>query len=174
QCLQLIGLSEPEVHTALLYVFENISDKDLQKVKSYLINPVESREKNLDKLVETETHEVQPVATLDGFTECDEEQLQNIHDQYGLSMGMDDLKFIQNYFKSIHRDPTETEILVLDTYWSDHCRHTTFETELTQIEFENQFKDTLQKTYEYYLELRKELNRSEERRVGKECRNRRR
>src|SRR5690554_4993110 len=158
QCLQLIGLSEPEVHTALLYVFENISDEDLQKVKSYLINPVESREKNLDKLVETETHKVQPVASIDGFADFDDEQLQNVHDQYGLSMGMDDLKFIQNYFKSIHRDPTETEILVLDTYWSDHCRHTTFESELTQIDFENQFKDTLQKTYDYYLALRKELN----------------
>lgn len=158
QCLQLIGLSEPEVNTALLYVFEGISVADLEKVKAYLINPVESREKNLDKLAETETHEIRPVAKIDGFIDFDTNQLQNIHDQFGLSMGMDDLKFIQDHFKSIQRNPTETEILVLDTYWSDHCRHTTFETELTSIKFENQFKDTLQKTYEYYLSLRKELN----------------
>lgn len=158
QCLHLLGITEPEVKTGLLYVFEGVSDSDLEKVKEYLINPIESREKNLDKLVEPETAEIKPVPTIEGFVDFNIEDLQKLHDELGFSMGMDDMEFIQNHFKSIKRDPTETELMVLDTYWSDHCRHTTFETELTEIKFENQFKDILQKTFDYYLGLRKEMN----------------
>lgn len=158
QCLQLLGFREPEVKSGYLYVFEGISDSELEKVKNYLINPIESREKNLDELKISEKADIKPVLTVDGFIDFDTNQLEEIHKDFGFSMGMDDLEFIQNHFKSIDRNPTETELKVLDTYWSDHCRHTTFETEITDIKFENQFQQTLQKTFDYYLQLRSELN----------------
>lgn len=158
QCLQLLGFREPEVKSGYLYVFEGISDSDLEKVKRYLINPIESREKNLDELKISEKTEIKPVLIIDGFIDFDSNQLEEIHADLGFSMGMDDLEFIQKHFQSIQRNPTETELKVLDTYWSDHCRHTTFETEITGIKFENQFKEPLQRTFDYYLKLRQELN----------------
>lgn len=158
QCLQLLGFREPEVKSGYLYVFEGISDSELEKVKKYLINPIESREKNLDELKISEKTDIKPVLTLEGFIDFNLNQLEEIHKDFGFSMGMDDLEFIQNYFQSIKRNPTETELKVLDTYWSDHCRHTTFETEITEVKFENQFKSALQKTFDYYLQLRAELN----------------
>lgn len=158
QCLQLLGFREPEVKSGHLYVFEGISGTDLEKVKKYLINPIEAREKNLNELKLSEKTEIKPVLTVDGFIDFDTNQLEEIHKDFGFSMGMDDLEFIQQHFQSIQRNPTETELKVLDTYWSDHCRHTTFETEITEIKFENQFKETLQRTFDYYLKLRSELN----------------
>lgn len=158
QCLQLLGFREPEVKTGFLYVFENISETDLNKVKNYLINPIEAREKNLNELKIHEKTEIKPVLIMDGFIDFDTNQLEKLHQNFGFSMGMDDLEFIQEHFKSIQRNPTETELKVLDTYWSDHCRHTTFETEITEIKFENQFKSALEKTFDYYLQLRAELN----------------
>lgn len=158
QCLQLLGFREPEVKSGYLYVFEGISDSELEKVKKYLINPIESREKNLDELKISEKTDIKPVLIIDGFIDFNSNQLKEIHTDFGFSMGMDDLEFIQQHFKSIQRNPTETELKVLDTYWSDHCRHTTFETEITDIQFENQFKETLQRTFDYYLKLRSELN----------------
>lgn len=158
QCLQLIGIREAKVKSGYLYVFEEISGDDLHKVKKYLINPIESREKNLDELKFNESTATKPVLTVEGFIEFNHDQLENLHKEFGFSMGMDDLEFIQNHFKSIQRNPTETELKVLDTYWSDHCRHTTFETEITDIKFENKFKETLQRTFDYYLKLREELN----------------
>ncbi len=157
QCLQLIGFREPEVKSGYLYVFENTSESDLEKVKKYLINPIESREKDLGKLKISEKTEIKPVLTVDGFIHFDSNQLENVHKDFGFSMGMDDLEFIQKHFQSIQRNPTETELKVLDTYWSDHCRHTTFETEITNVKFENQFKETLHRTFDYYLKLRQEL-----------------
>lgn len=158
QCLQLVGVREAKVKSGYLYVFEGISNSDLEKVKKYLINPIESREKNLNELILNESTEIKPVQTIEGFLNFDSNQLENLHKEFGFSMGMDDLEFIQNHFQSIQRNPTETELKVLDTYWSDHCRHTTFETEITDIKFENQFKETLQNTFDYYLKLREELN----------------
>ncbi|MBA5628224.1 phosphoribosylformylglycinamidine synthase [Moheibacter lacus] len=158
QCLQLIGYRNPKVKSGYLYVFEEISDSELEKVKNYLINPIEAREKDLSQLSYSESTEIKPVPTVESFIQFDAKQLEKLHQEFGFSMGMDDLEFIQNHFKSIDRNPTETELKVLDTYWSDHCRHTTFETELTSIKFENQFKETLQKTFDYYLKLREELN----------------
>ncbi len=158
QCLQLVGIRETKVKSGYLYLFENISESNLDKVKNYLINPIESREKNLDELILNESTEIKPVPTIDGFIGFDSNQLENLHKEFGFSMGMDDLEFIQQHFQSIERNPTETELKVLDTYWSDHCRHTTFETEITEIQFENQFKETLQRTFDYYLKLRSELN----------------
>ncbi|MGB6083792.1 phosphoribosylformylglycinamidine synthase [Moheibacter sp.] len=157
QCLQLLGFREPEVKTGFLYVFENISETDLNKVKNYLINPIEAREKNLNELKIHEKTEIKPVLIMDGFIDFDTNQLEKLHQNFGFSMGMDDLEFIQEHFKSIQKNPTETELKVLDTYWSDHCRHTTFETEITDVKFENQFQQTLQKTFDYYLNLRREM-----------------
>ncbi|HUH34464.1 MAG TPA: phosphoribosylformylglycinamidine synthase [Moheibacter sp.] len=158
QCLQLMGIHNTEVKTAYLYVFEDISVDLFQKAKDYLINPIESREKNLNQLEVHETPEIKPVQTMDGFIDFDEVQLNELHQNFGFSMGMDDLQFIQTHFQSIQRNPTETELKVLDTYWSDHCRHTTFETEITAVKFENDFQETLQKTFDYYLSIRQELN----------------
>lgn len=157
QCLQLLGVVEAKVKSGYLYVFDEISPSDLEKIKNYLINPIESREKDLNELVLNESTEIKPVPTVEGFIHFDSIQLENLHKEFGFSMGMDDLEFIQEHFKSIQRNPTETELKVLDTYWSDHCRHTTFETEITDIKFENQFQETLQKTFDYYLNLRQEL-----------------
>lgn len=158
QCLQLIGITDAKVKSGYLYVFEGISVLDVEKVKKYLINPIESREKDLSVLNSNESTQIKPVKIIEGFTEFNQDGLESLHKEFGFSMGMDDLEFIQQHFKSIQRNPSETELRVLDTYWSDHCRHTTFETEITEIKFENQFKETLQRTFEYYLQLRKELN----------------
>lgn len=158
QCLQLVGVVEAKVKSGHLYVFENLSEADLERIKKYLINPIESREKNLDELILNESTEVKPVPIIENFIDFDSKQLQELHKNFGFSMGMDDLEFIQTHFNSIRRDPTETELKVLDTYWSDHCRHTTFETEITEIKFESPFNETLQRTFDYYLKLREELN----------------
>lgn len=157
QCLLLMNVDNVTVKSGLLYVFNDISKDDFQKVQDYLINPIESRVKELDKLEIGLNPEAKEVPIIDGFTATDETGLQTIHQTYGLSMEMDDLLFIQNHFKQINRNPTETELKVLDTYWSDHCRHTTFETEITDIQFNSQFNNTIQRTYDYYLKIREEL-----------------
>lgn len=158
QCLQLMGIHGAEIKTAYLYVFTGITEELFQKAKNYLINPIESREKKLTALEVSETPEVKPVQIIDGFLNFDTSQLSELHKEFGFSMGMDDLEFIQEHFLSIQRNPTETELKVLDTYWSDHCRHTTFETEITSVKFENEFQETLQKTFDYYLSIRQKLN----------------
>lgn len=157
QCLQLMGVDNTEVKSGYLYVFEKSNKEKIQKVKSYLINPIESREKHLNQLVRAEKTAVKPILTITDFNRFDSAELQKLHEKFGFSMGMDDLEFIQQHFQIIDRNPTETELKVLDTYWSDHCRHTTFETEITEVEFDNTFKKTLQNTYDYYLKIREEL-----------------
>ncbi|MBS7332487.1 MAG: phosphoribosylformylglycinamidine synthase [Weeksellaceae bacterium] len=157
QCLVLMNVDDVKVKSGLLYVFNDISKEDLQKVQDYLINPIESRVKDLDKLEIGTNPEATEVPIIEGFTTAGEEGLKEIYNQYGLSMEMDDLLFIQDHFKSINRNPTDTELKVLDTYWSDHCRHTTFETEITDVQFNSQFNETLQRTYDYYLKIREEL-----------------
>jgi len=157
QCLHLIGIRETKVKSGYLYCFENIQPDQLAQIQNYLINPIESRQKDLSVLNFSESNEIKPVPTIDNFIHFNEKELNDLHQNFGFSMGLDDLEFIQKHFQSIQRNPTETELKVLDTYWSDHCRHTTFETEITEIKFENQFKETLQKTFEYYLNLRQEL-----------------
>jgi len=158
QCLVLMNVENVTVKSGLLYIFnEDLSAADLQKVKEYLINPIESREKDLSKMEVPANPEATEVPVIDGFISADENRLQEIYKEFGLSLEMDDLVFIQEHFKSIQRNPTETELKVLDTYWSDHCRHTTFETEITDVKFNSKFNDTLQKTFSYYQEIRKEL-----------------
>ena len=120
---------------------EGVTEADLPKIKDLLINKVESREKKISlnwKFLHRLSLKAVPV--YNGFISFDAEQLAIFYKEHGFAFGLDDLEFIQNYFKTEQRDPTETELKVLDTYWSDHCRHTTFETALTDIKFEDEFK----------------------------------
>ncbi len=161
QCIQIISQGErPIVKTAKVYILSgNLSTEDEYKIKSYVINPVESREATLEKpeTLETDFYIPETVETVNGFCSLDDAGLSNILKEYGLAMDMADIKFCQNYFKSEDRDPTVTEIRVIDTYWSDHCRHTTFLTTIDSVTFED---EEIQKTYEDYLEARREIGRT--------------
>jgi phosphoribosylformylglycinamidine synthase len=159
QCISLAtGKERPKIKTAKIYaLYGDISDNDFSRIKSYLINPVESREAFFDKPLNLADKYVPPagVDNIDGFIELDENGLLTMRDNYSLAMDLSDLLFCQNYFKNIDkRDPTVTEIRVLDTYWSDHCRHTTFLTELESVEIAD---GEPQKSYKNYLALREEL-----------------
>ena len=161
QCIQLSAQCErPTIRTAKLYVLDGvISPAELEKIKSYVINPVEARETGFD-LPETLTVKYEiptTVKTLDGFTKLTKDELAKFVVQYGLAMDADDIAFCQQYFLSEHRDPTITEIRMIDTYWSDHCRHTTFLTVIDDVKFEDEL---LQKTYNDYLVVRKKLGRT--------------
>ena len=161
QCFQILSCGDrPTIKTAKIYLLEgDITDKELETIKKYVINPVEAREAKLDRFETLALAVTEPerVKTLTGFIKYNEEQLKSFLDANGLAMDLDDLKFCQNYFASEKRDPTITEIKVIDTYWSDHCRHTTFLTTIDSITFEDEL---LQKTYEEYLAGRKEINRT--------------
>ena len=135
QCIQLQSQGErPTVRSAKVYVLDGeLTDDDVAKIKKFVINAVESREASLEKpeTLSIEYAIPETVATVDGFIALDEEGLSKLLDDLGLAMDLDDLKFLQNYFKNEEkRDPTITEIRVVDTYWSDHCRHTTFSTHI--------------------------------------------
>ena len=160
QCIALLTDAEnAKVRSGKLIEVKGVSDADLALIKDHLINKVESREKDLNVLEIPAQNEPSPVVTYDGFINFDAEELKAFYTQHGFAFGLDDLEFIQSYFKSENRNPTETELKVLDTYWSDHCRHTTFETELTDITFEGKFKETLENLFNDYLEKRKFLGR---------------
>ncbi|MER0123653.1 phosphoribosylformylglycinamidine synthase [Streptococcus sp. ZJ100] len=165
EALFLLGAgSDVLVKTAQLYLLNvETSDEDVAAIQAYLLNPVDSRFKDVTKELEdpdfSSSNAVIPV--LDFFKDYTEADFAQYKQDQGLAMEVADLLFIQDYFASIGRCPTETELKVLDTYWSDHCRHTTFETELRQIDFsESQFQDQLQATYEKYLAMRSELGRA--------------
>ncbi len=159
QCIQLMaGVDRPLIAYAKVYVLEGkLSQEDLDKIRHYLINPVESREASMDKpdtLVRTHPAP-DHVAVIEGFTALDEGGLAALLDQLGLAMDLDDLKFLQGYFRDEeHRDPTITEVRVVDTYWSDHCRHTTFSTHLDKISIED---PEIRAAYERYLAARVEV-----------------
>ena len=161
ECIQIISKGErPDVRTAKVYILEGtISEADFEEIKKYVINPVESREAELGEVATLKMEYEIPteVAVLDGFIDLDEAGLQEFLEDYGLAMDLADLKFCQDYFKSEDRNPTITEIRVIDTYWSDHCRHTTFNTTIDNVKFED---PEIQATFEDYLETRKELNRT--------------
>lgn len=160
QCIVLLTENnKSQVRSGKLIELFGVTENDLVKIKDLLINKVESQEKDLTKLQIPAEETPDPVKTHDGFIHFTTSQLQDFYSQHGFAFGFDDLEFIQNYFKSENRNPTETELKVLDTYWSDHCRHTTFETELTDIQFEGKFKDTLDQIFSDYLEKRKFLGR---------------
>ncbi len=159
QCIQLMaGVERPLVRHAKVYMLEGrLSQEELEKIKGYLINPVESREASMEK-PETlvRTHDAPPmVETLAGFTGLDGEGLSALLDRLGLAMDLDDLKFLQTYFRDTeHRDPTITEVRVVDTYWSDHCRHTTFSTHLERIDIAD---PEVRAAYDRYLAARVEV-----------------
>ena len=161
ECIQIISKGErPEVRTAKIYILEGaISDEEVEEIKKYVINPVESREAELGEFdtLKVEYEIPTEVATLEGFIELDDEGLEQFLADYGLAMDFGDLKFCQDYFKGEERNPTITEIRVIDTYWSDHCRHTTFNTTIDNVKFED---PEIQATFEDYLATRKELNRT--------------
>ena len=155
QCFELLtGETSVKVKCARVFVLTgNISEEDLTKIQHYLINPVDQRIASLDKFenLEDEVTSVASVPVIEGFNELDKQGLEDFVVSQGLAMNYDDLKVTQDYFISKKRNPTETEIKVLDTYWSDHCRHTTFSTVLTGIEIEEgRFKEILAKDIESY------------------------
>ena len=159
ECLRFIAHDEaPTVRSAVLYILEgDLTGEDLAKIKDFLINPVESREAALEipETLKAVYPEPQPVATLDGFIEKNDSELEAFLKSYGLAMDLEDLKMVRDYFKGEDRNPTVAEIRVIDTYWSDHCRHTTFNTTLHNV----QFKDpTVSETFEEYMNTRENLN----------------
>ena len=144
----------------LIILPADVEDETIAKIKHYFINAVESREKDLSKLTDSEAAAVKPVPVLDGFTKMTEADLEPFCRKMGLAMNADDLREVVKYFTEEGRDPNETELRILDTYWSDHCRHTTFTTELEEIEVEESFmKEDIDGTLNLYLKMRKELGR---------------
>ena len=161
QCIQILSQGErPLVRSARVYqMLGTLSSEEVAAIKKYLINPVESREASLEPFdtLETEYDIPETVAVLDGFRSLDEDGLSQMLADYGLAMDLDDLRFTRDYFRTEDRDPTMTELRVIDTYWSDHCRHTTFLTTIDEVEFASPI---LQQTYEDYLNTRKRIGRT--------------
>ena len=163
QCVQFLdGDAQPIIRSATTYVIEgNVTDEEFDAIKHHCINPVDSRETGLEKpeTLVTVFPEPEDVKIFDGFKDMPEADLKALYDSLNLAMTFKDFQHIQNYFKNEEkRDPSMTEIRVLDTYWSDHCRHTTFSTELTDVKFdEGDYKEPIVKTYEKYLADREVL-----------------
>lgn len=161
-CVHLID-PKADVHiksSKLIVLSADVDEQTIAKIKHYYINAVESREKDLSKLTDTEHAAVKPVPVLEGFVNMKEEDLEPFCRKMGLAMNADDLREVVNYFTEEGRNPNETELRILDTYWSDHCRHTTFTTELEEIGVEESFmKEEIDGTLNLYLKMRKELGR---------------
>ena len=163
QCVKFLDENEePVIKTAVTYLLVgNISDEEFAKIKAYCINPVDSRETDLVKpeTLITVYDDPADVSIFDGFCDMEEGELRKLYDSLGLAMTFKDFLHIQNYFRGDEkRDPSMTEIRVLDTYWSDHCRHTTFSTELTDVEFgEGYYRSPIETTYQSYLDTREEI-----------------
>ncbi len=163
QCVQFLKEDEnPIIKTAVTYmIIGDITEEEFAKIKAYCINPVDSRETDMVKpeTLVTEFDEPADVAIFDGFSAMSEEELKELYDSLGLAMTFKDFLHIQNYFANDEkRDPSMTEIRVLDTYWSDHCRHTTFSTELKDVEFEEGYYRTpIETSYQSYLDTRAEI-----------------
>lgn len=161
-CVHLID-PKADVHiksSKLIVLSADVDEQTIAKIKHYYINAVESREKDLSKLTDTEHAAVKPVPVLEGFVNMKEEDMEPFCRKMGLAMNADDLREVVKYFTEEGRDPNETELRILDTYWSDHCRHTTFTTELEEIGVEESFmKEEIDGTLNLYLKMRKELGR---------------
>ena len=155
-----VGKEPPRVRCAKIVLLEGeVSASDVEKIQHYLINPVDSRLTGSEKpeTLEMKVSEPGDIATVEGFTTLDAAGLSDLRTRLGLAMDDADVKWMQDYFVSKHRDPTITEIRVLDTYWSDHCRHTTFATELTDIQFDNgQYRELIEDVFKQYLNDHKE------------------
>lgn len=168
QCVQFIKADElPVIKSATTYVIEgSLTDEELEAIKNHCINPVDSREaveEKPDTLV-TVFEEPEDVKIFEGFKDMEEAKLKELYDSLGLAMTFKDFLHIQNYFKGEEkRDPSMTEIRVLDTYWSDHCRHTTFSTELTEVIFgEGDYKEPIEAAYKQYLNDHSEIFKGRE------------
>ncbi len=168
QCVQFIKEDElPVIKTATTYVIEGeISEEEMEAIKAHCINPVDSRETGLEKpeTLVTKFEEPADVKIFDGFKDMPEAELKELYSSLGLAMTFKDFQHIQNYFKGEeHRDPSMTEIRVLDTYWSDHCRHTTFSTEFTEVSFgDGDYKKPMEDTYKEYLQTHSEIFKGRE------------
>ena len=162
ECIQLISQGErPLVRSARVYLLDGeLTAGELEEIKKYVINPVEAREASLDTRETLQMTYAVPeaVATLTGFNELDEAGLKAFIDEKGLAMDYGDIKFCQDYFRSEQRDPTITEIKMIDTYWSDHCRHTTFGTILDDVQIDD---DVVQAAFDRYMALREETGRTQ-------------
>ena len=161
-CVHLIDpKADVKIKSSKLIILSgDTDDATIAKIKHYYINAVESREKDLSKLTDAESAAVKPVPVLDGFTKMTDTDLEPFCRKMGLAMNADDLREVVKYFTEEGRDPNETELRILDTYWSDHCRHTTFTTELEEIGVEESFmKEDIDGTLNLYLKMRKELGR---------------
>ena len=160
QCVQIINEGQrPNINSAKLYILSgDIDDELFSKIKAYIINPVDSREAALEKpeTLELKTEIPTEVAIIEGFIDFSMEELEKFLNEQGLAMTIDDLEYVQEYFKNQEkRNPTITEIKVLDTYWSDHCRHTTFMTQIKDVEIEDgKFNEIIKETYSKYVEAR--------------------
>ena len=158
ECIGLLGAEERvEVKSAKVIVLKGkLTKEDIEKIKSYYINPVDSREVAIDNIeLSSKLAEPNDVEILHNFINKDRKEIEDFHKELGLAMSVDDLLMIRDYFKSEERTPTITEIRVIDTYWSDHCRHTTFSTAIEDVTFEiGELNNAAQKSYEAYLKSR--------------------
>lgn len=160
-CVKLIlGRFDVEVHYKTLYIFPDVQSEDLSRIKNYLLNPVEMKTGRIETEFETFPQKNMSVEIIQGFRSFSDTQLSEFLEARSLAMTIKDLRLIQKYFSEEKREPTITEIKVLDTYWSDHCRHTTFLTHLHSIDIKSDF-GPLSETYKTYLSIRKELKREE-------------
>ena len=170
ECIQLLSQGErPAVRSARVYLLDgDLTDADLAAIKKYVINPVEAREASLDERSTLKMEFAIPteVETLIGFTALDDDALEAFRNEKGLAMDHADIVFCQNYFKSEHRDPTITEIRLIDTYWSDHCRHTTFGTILDDVKIDDEL---VQAAFDRYMALRAETGRDKKNRTLMDC-----
>lgn len=158
ECIMLLTEEEkvPVKSSKIIILKGNLNEEEIRKIKSYYINPVDSREVSpLSKVLEENLEEPNEVQVLNGFLDLNEEGLKNFHREKSLAMSLEDLKLIRDYFKSEDRNPTITEIKVIDTYWSDHCRHTTFETIIKDVYIEEgKYSEPIKKAYEDYKNSR--------------------
>ena len=170
QCIQLLSQGErPDVRSARVYLLDgDLTDEDIAAIKKYVINPVEAREADLAERTTLKMDFAVPteVETLDGFTALDNAALETFRTEKGLAMDHADIVFCQQYFRSEHRDPTITEIRLIDTYWSDHCRHTTFGTILDNVQIDDEM---VQAAFDRYMALRAETGRDKKNRTLMDC-----
>lgn len=162
QCIQLLTQGErPLIASAKVYILSgDITDSDFDKIKSYIINPVESREASMDipESLDITADPPADIERINGFIKKTDDEIKEYHAQMGFAMSTDDLCWVRDYFKTESRDPSLTELKVIDTYWSDHCRHTTFSTILDEIKVESsEYSAAVEKAIEQYFELRKEV-----------------
>ncbi|MBR2962081.1 MAG: phosphoribosylformylglycinamidine synthase [Alistipes sp.] len=161
-CVRLLEpTANVSIRSSKLLIFDDsINETDIEAIKKYYINGVESREKDLSKLSANEQAEVRPVPVLEGFIDMSDDDLEPYCREHSLAMNADDLREVVRYFQSEHRNPTQTELRILDTYWSDHCRHTTFTTEIEHIRIDDSFmKSEFEEALAEFGKIREELGR---------------